>query len=222
MHTDFWLERWHKNRIGFHRGTINPHLLKHFEECVGKAVSRILVPLSGKSIDSLWLRHRTEAQIVTCEFVPEAVQAFHRENAVSFRLHEEGPFKVYCGDRITTYNGDFFALPERLARRTDLFEVIYDRAALIALPPKLRSDYVEILKNFLTPGGSILLISLEYDAKEMDGPPFSVPESEIRQMFAPHKVQLLDRIDILEESDNFRERGLTGLSEVVYRIDKPT
>jgi thiopurine S-methyltransferase len=55
---------------------------------------------------------------------------------------------------------------------------IYDRAALIALPPELRAKYVAHLK-----AASLLLITLEYPQERMDGPPFSIGAAEVQRLY---------------------------------------
>ena len=52
---------------------------------------------------------------------------------------------------------------------------VYDRAALIALPPPLRQRYARELYSQLPRGCRGLLVTLEYPQHEKDGPPFSVP-----------------------------------------------
>jgi thiopurine S-methyltransferase len=77
---------------------------------------------------------------------------------------------------------------------------------------------VRQLKSLLAPGGVMLLISLEYDLKKMDGPPFTVPESEVRKLFLDFSVDKLHEHDCIDEEARFKERGLDWMKEVVYRI----
>ena len=68
-----------------------------------------------------------------------------------------GPLKRYQSGGITVIEGDFFELTPELA---GTFPAIYDRAALIALPPQERPDYATRLLSLLEPEGVILLITL--------------------------------------------------------------
>ena len=55
----------------------------------------------------------------------------------------------------------------------------------------------------------------------MAGPPFSVAEPEVRQLYAPHwQIQRLERRDILGQEAGFAARGLSALSTVVYRLER--
>ena len=75
------------------------------------------------------------------------------------------------------------------------------------------------LISFLDPAGRILLITLEYNQNQMEGPPYSVPAEEIESLFAPFgSLKLLETCDILD--DRFRNKGLTYLLEHVFLIVK--
>jgi len=97
--------------------------------------------------------------------------------------------------------------------------LIYDRAALIALPQTMRGRYAAHLAKLLQPRAQVFLISMDYDARKMKGPPFSVPESEVRELFAAHFT-----VDIITQSTgpdivgNLAARGLDTLNEKVYRL----
>ena len=67
-------------------------------------------------------------------------------------------------------------------RRITRIDAVYDRAALIALPPRSRNRYARHQFD-LTGGAGQLLITLDYDQTQMDGPPFSVPEEEIGVLY---------------------------------------
>ena len=67
----------------------------------------------------------------------------------------------------------------------------------------------------------MLLVTLEYDQQQMDGPPFAVEEAEVRALFEAHwSIQLLDHQDVLAQEEKFRERGLSRLSEKVYLLQR--
>lgn len=77
------------------------------------------------------------------------------------------------------------------------------------------------LAAILPPAVTILLITMEYPAGGMQGPPFSVDESEVKALYEKHfKVTSLLHKDILAENPRFRERGLNALHEHVYRMDR--
>ena len=98
-------------------------------------------------------------------------------------------------------------------------DAVYDRAALIALPPAMRNDYARLLIKTLPKAARILLITLEYPQAQMDGPPFSVHSEEIHALFGDNfNIEHLLEQDVLAESEKFRDRGLTSLIEKVYTL----
>jgi thiopurine S-methyltransferase len=65
----------------------------------------------------------------------------------------------------------------------------------------------------------MLLITLDYDQKIMNGPPFSVTQKEVNKLFSFAKVKQLHRSDIIEQEPAFKKRGLTRFYETVYSIE---
>ena len=75
-------------------------------------------------------------------------------------------------------------------------DAVYDRAALVALPPEVRSRYTGHLME-LTNKAPQLLICYDYDQDLMEGPPFSVSGEEIRRHYAEaYDVKLLASTDV--------------------------
>ena len=96
---------------------------------------------------------------------------------------------------------------------------VYDRAALIALPPGTRERYADLLCRHLPDGCRGLLVTLAYDQNEMDGPPFSVPDSEVRALLTPaFGAEPLAAHDALADNERFRQKGLSALRETVWRL----
>lgn len=215
MQPDFWHERWQLNQIGFHQSDINPYLQQFWPQLHTAPACRVFVPLCGKSRDMLWLQGQGH-EVVGVELSELAVQAFFEENGLVATVRQQGNFKVYEAARIRLYSGDFFDLTA-----ADLAGVraIYDRASLIALPPDMRPRYVRHMRDLLLPGTQTLLISFDYPQHEMQGPPFSVDEAQVRELYAAYcAVRLLHAADILGQEPRFRERGVTRLQEKVYAL----
>jgi thiopurine S-methyltransferase len=212
----FWHQRWRDNRIGFHQAEINAQLQRLWPGLGVAPDAQVFVPLCGKSLDMLWLSRRHP--VLGVELSAIAVEAFFREAGLAPVRREAGSFSVYESDRLRLLCGDFFDL-----RPAQLQGVrgVYDRAALIALPPGLRRDFARRLTELLLPGVSMLLLSLDYDQAQMQGPPFAVGEGEIRALFeAQWTVQGLQAQDVLAAEPRFRERGLTRLEEKAYRLER--
>lgn len=212
----FWLSRWRENLIAFHQGRPNAALARHFAEASPRPGARVLVPLCGKALDMAWLRDRG-CTVRGVELSSVAVADFFREQGVAHDEREAGAFRMLSGAGVTLLCGDFFDLDARLAGDPDW---VYDRAALIALPPDLRARYAAHLLSIVSPGARVLLLTLEYPEGDIEGPPFCVREDEVRALFEPaRRVRLLSGRDILDEEPGLRERGATALIERAYLIE---
>lgn len=215
MNPEFWQERWQKNEIGFHQQEINAHLQDYWPRLSVAAGGQVFVPLCGKSRDLLWLRARGHT-VLGVELSPIAVRDFFRENALTPRVSRQGALERCETDGLAVLCGDFFSLT---AENLKGVVGVYDRASLIALPPDMRPRYAAHLAAILPKGVAILLVTMEYRQAEMNGPPFSVSEDEVRKLYEKHHdVTCLFTKDILTENPRFRERGLSGLSEKVYQL----
>ncbi|MFN7131169.1 MAG: hypothetical protein ACK4N5_03750, partial [Myxococcales bacterium] len=190
MDPSFWQNRWREGRIGFHLPHPNPQLVAHAGQLPPS--SRVLVPLCGKSVDLGWLAARGHP-VVGVELVESAAQAFFAEAGLTPERQEDGPFVRYRAGGVEIFTGDFFATDPR---RLGTFDAAFDRAALIALPGELRIRYAAHLRTLLAPGAVMLLVTIEADAP--GGPPFAVPEVEVRTLYARDEVALLGDTDALE------------------------
>ena len=69
-------------------------------------------------------------------------------------------------------------------------------------------------------GGKILLINLDYEQSEMAGPPFSVPEEEIKILYSDCIVTKLQRKEAGENHPKRAEKGMSRFAEEVYLLEK--
>lgn len=213
MEPEFWQERWARNQIGFHLPEVNPYLQRHWSQLALVEGARVLVPLCGKSLDLMWLASHG-LRVMGVELSEQAVEAFFSEQNLVPRITRRDAFTVCQTDLIEVWCGDFFALDaEALAGCTAL----YDRAALIALPPLMRAQYAEHLSRLLPSGCQGLLITLDYDQSQKAGPPFAVTDDEVKVLFdSDWTVKTLQEQDVLGESWKFVQEGVTRLDERVY------
>lgn len=216
MNPDFWIDRWTNHEIGFHQTRVNAYLTAWWPSLSTPAPATVFVPLCGKSIDMHWLRERGHP-VIGVEVARSAVREFFDEWQVEPTVSKHGAFERWEHGGIALLCGDFFAL-----QANDLADVgaVFDRAALIALPRPLRVDYARKLRDVLPARCVSLLIAIDYLQSQMSGPPFTVDDEEVQQLFGHSRVELLETADVLQHPDNarLRTRGLTGLVERVYRL----
>ena len=215
MTPDFWKERWTSNQIGFHEGKPNEHLTRYWDTLGVAAGGRVFVPLCGKSLDMAWLAGRGHSvlgvelsEIAVRDFFAEAGITPTREHRNGFEISKAGDIEIWCGD--------FFTLqPHHLAG----FAAVYDRASLVAMPPDMQTAYTAKMLEIVPKTAPTLLITLEYDQREMAGPPFSVPVARVRELFGGHcRTTELDRQDALPSHSNFSVRGLSRADTLTMRL----
>ena len=217
MDADFWLQRWHEGRIGFHRDEVMPLLERHWAALGVPAGGRVFVPLAGKTLDMHWLAAQGH-EVLGVELSPLAVRAFFADAGLRPAIHADAEGVHHRAGPVDLVLGDVFALSEQLLAPMD---AVYDRAAIIALPAAMRRRYVSEVYAKLPRGCRGLLITLEYPQDEKEGPPFSVSESEVRTRFGSRwDVDLLERRDILATQQNFIDEGVTALDTCVYRLHR--
>jgi thiopurine S-methyltransferase len=206
---EFWQDRWDTNQLGFHEGKPNELLVAHADRFAPK--SRILVPLAGKAADMIWLAERGH-DVVGVEFVKKAIDDLFAGSEV--RTHALGPHQAFSARGITMVLGDMFEMkPDALGT----FDAIYDRAALIALEPSTRARYLETCRALLKPNGTTLLIGFAYDQSKSPGPPFSIDERTVRDLFAGRTIQRLET-RAANISPRMRDAGIASIEESAYLV----
>ena len=212
-----WHSRWDEGRIGFHREAVNTHLQAHADALLADA-ERVLVPLCGKSVDMPWLLDRG-VEVVGVELVPRAVEQFFAAQGWSAARSELGGLSAWTHGQLTVLQGDIFAVGHEHAGTVD---AIYDRAAIIALPPDVQQRYVDHLHGLLRPGGRMLLLTYDMPLPATQGPPFSVSPDKVPDLFqAFSSISELSTTMLTPETDaKLARRGVDWAREVVWMIDK--
>lgn len=213
-HAD-WLSRWKERRINFHLPHVNPELERFAAKLLQPAAGqqpRVLVPLCGKTLDIGFLRDQGAA-VVGSELSPIAIEELYAERGLQPHIEQHGSLTRYQADDIEIWGGDIFELGRE---QVGPLSAAFDRAALVALPPETRRRYSQLLTKLLPQGAQLLLVSYTYPQDEMAGPPFSVPQSEVNQLFGDNfAVERLDSVASGPGLDGLRER-VSDLTQQVY------
>lgn len=217
MQPEFWHQRWREGRIGFHQDQPTSLLLKHWPALGVAPQAKVFVPLAGKSNDLAWLASQGH-RVLGVELSQIAIDQFFAEHGLEPQVHDSHLGRHHIAGGIELIRGDVFGIDaDALAGCA----AVYDRAALIALPPDLRSRYAREPYARLPARCRGLLVTLEYPQDEKQGPPFSVPEAEVRARFERDwKVTALERSDILARQPAFQSEGVTALQTVAYWLDR--
>lgn len=217
MDANFWLERWRLNEIGFHQADFNARLIRYWPALNVPAGGTVFVPLCGKSRDMIWLA-QAGYRVLGVELAPIAIETFFREAAAPYSHRQQSPLSVYEGMGIRILCGDFFSLGA-----ADLagISAVFDRGALVALPPEMRRRYVDHLLTVLPNRAEILLLTLEYDQTRVGGPPFSVQRAEVESLYGARcSITRLEAVTSDQVPPRFSAQGIKETGESTYRIVK--
>ena len=212
MEPNYWIEGWQQGRTGFDQAEPHRWLEQHWSSLGVASDATVFVPLSGKTVDMVWLAEQGH-QIIGVEVSEIAVVGFFEMVALTPTVETIGPMSVYRAGPYELWRGDLFEVP---ATVFDGVDVVYDRASIVALPPQIRRRYVDTLTTQLRGEVPWYLVSFTYDQTEMDGPPFSVSLDEINDLFAEEfDIETLIDESVLERAAAMEERGLTAMRETL-------
>jgi thiopurine S-methyltransferase len=206
MEPDFWIKRWENGETGFHGTEANPLLVKYFEKLTLTPGNRVFVPLCGKSLDLAWLLAQG-LRVAGAELTKLAVEQFFENLKVTPEISMIGTLQHYRAPNLDIFQGNIFDVTREILGPVD---AIYDRAALVALPQPMRVQYTSHLMQ-ITNNARQLLICYEYDQSSMEGPPFCVPDAEVRKHYE-------NTYELTLESSEKLEGGLKGKIEALEKI----
>lgn len=221
MNDEFWHKCWKNNTIGFHQEAAHPFLESQFkpllniqnEQPCKLTPQNIFVPLCGKSLDMWWLANY--GKVIGTDLSRIACRDFFLEQKISPKTEELGQFTRYSANQISLYHGDVFLLsPAQLPN----FKWIYDRAAIIAMPPESQKAYVDKLTSFMQPDTKIFLLSLEFPQSELSGPPFSTSTKQITALFDGYNCEKIIEHELKNKQFAQRRFEVSRLIETLYII----
>lgn len=216
MGMTFWLKKWQKQDVPFNQKEVNPVLPKYIDRLNIKPGDTVLVPLCGKSIDMLWLADQG-FKVFGIELSPIACHDFFIENHLQVTITEDKSFIHYQHEGIEILCGDFFALSNA---DCPTIKAVYDRASLIALPPKIQLKYAEIMAKLLAKDVHMLTITIETDS-EVQGPPYPVSKASMNSLFDSNfSILELSREPEVKISPHLEAIGYHDMTDVVYILTR--
>ena len=218
MELSYWESRWKKDKTGFHMPGGYSALKSHWPKLTLPEAPAVLVPLCGKSADMIFMENQG-AHVTGVEISEKAVRSFFKENDRNFETDTYADFTIRRSGNIQIWQGDFMKFPDTKGG----FDLIYDKAAIVALPPKKRPLYADKVLSLSGPGTQILIHHFIYPQQEMPGPPFSVGSEEIDSYFS-HRFssRLLEENEIpAGEFIPFQRRGLESPLTERFILMKP-
>jgi thiopurine S-methyltransferase len=213
MEHEFWNNAWQNGRTGWRQSSPSHWLADCWHKLELAPGSSVLVPLCGDSPDMQWLLEAGHV-VIGGDLSEQALQNFLASHDIAYQRIEHADLIELRGERIRLFAGDFMALG---SEHTGAIDGFYDRAATIALPDAMRRNYANHLIDLVGQDATGLLVSIEYDQSEMNGPPFSVPTDAVQALFG-HAFTLEPAgqdggPDVL---GGLRDRGLSALVESAF------
>lgn len=215
---EFWHERWENDRIGFHEADGNRFQHANLDAFVLPATGTVLVPLCGKTPDLTWLAERGY-RVLGVELSPKACADYFAERGLEVTPERLGPFVSYASGPVRLLCGDVFDLsPQLLATLAPDLCLIYDRAALVALPESTRRRYAALLADLLSsaPGDQMLLITFDYPQDQMQGPPFAITPAEVETLYRDFEITVLEDAVLSEGPGG--DAGPDRVKATTYRL----
>ncbi|XP_015263273.1 PREDICTED: thiopurine S-methyltransferase [Gekko japonicus] len=214
-----WMKKWQLRNIGFHNEQGHLLLKKYLDIFLnGRSGLKIFFPLCGKAVEMKWLADMGH-HIVGVEISETALKEFFTDQNLSYS-EETVPgipgakLMKNTSENISLYCCSIYDFTSSVAGK---FDAIWDRGSLVAINPRDRERYANLMISLMNKGCRYLLVTVSYDPSKHTGPPFYVPESEVKKLFG----QCCD-IRLLEKIDGFTERhrawGLDYFWEVMYML----
>lgn len=212
-----WLKLWREARSDeFHQTNVNEYLQRFLPKPTSTTTNRIFVPLCGKSLDMIWLAQQGY-EVIGIEISPIAIKAFFKENKLSVNKHNIGAFNCWSHGNISILHGDYFALtPKDLG----LIDLVYDRAALTALPKELRARYVTHLQHLIPQDINVLLLTIEdqNDYKNLQDVPLI--DEELLSLYEDNFTIRLEHMEtVIEPSTEANTVAEPACLYKVYRLN---
>jgi thiopurine S-methyltransferase len=167
--SDFWESRYRDHTTPWDAGKV-PDALRDYTKRI-KSGSRILIPGCGSAYEAGYLAENG-FHVLAIDFSPAAVELASK-NLSRF------------GDIVRL--ADFFEFDYGKP-----YEVIYERAFLCALPPRMWPQYAPRMAQLLRPGGE--LAGFFFFRETEKGPPFGTTPEALHALLDPHFELVEDRV----------------------------
>jgi len=167
--SDFWESRYRDHTTPWDAGKV-PDALRDYTKRI-KSGSRILIPGCGSAYEAGYLAENG-FDVLAIDFSPAAVE-----------LAKKNLFRF--GDIVRL--ADFFEFDYGKP-----YEVIYERAFLCALPPRMWPQYAPRTAQLLRPGGE--LAGFFFLRETEKGPPFGTTPEALHALLDPHFDLVEDRM----------------------------
>jgi thiopurine S-methyltransferase len=164
----------------------------------------------------IWLAQQGH-EVIGVELSPIAVHDFFAENKLHPVRQQQGKFTLWRCGKISILCGDYFALT---SEEVGLFDTVYDRAALTALPESIRSLYVAQLRRLLPSSSQVFLLTIEDAADDATFNQAITVDEEIKTLYSDgFEIDLAYVESVFESAPQFPPKRT---EYKVYRLKQRT
>jgi SAM-dependent methyltransferase len=161
---EFWEMRWQHQQTGWDLGVISPPMKKYIDGIDDKN-QRILIPGCGNAHEAVYLLEKGFTNVTIIDIAPSLTSALTNQ------------LQTYIArQKLTVVCGDFF-------EHKGAYDLILEQTFFCAIPPSMRGQYAQHMKELLVPGGH--LVGLLFDKTFEGGPPFGGSIKEYEGFFNP-------------------------------------
>jgi hypothetical protein len=213
---NFWLTKWAQLDTPWENGESLRAIKNSIGEVIPKELvktrrgrMRAFVPLCGASlVVPTLLRYGFE--VTGLDYVSKALQVLRsRLSKHKFKQVRSRGKEVFEAQNVTLIRQDIFTF-----KPMERFELIVDRAALIAIHPRKRAAYARTLTRSLAPGGFLTVVTYDYRGKELNGPPYRVTAKMVKELFPKLRVRKLQKAPF-PTAAHLKKRGFAAMTRVV-------
>jgi methyl halide transferase len=167
---NYWEERYLKGETGWDAGTITTPLKEYIDQLTDKN-SKILIPGAGNGYEFDYLINKGFKNVYVVDIAETPLENI-KTRKPEFASH--------------LIHSDFFALDIT-------FDLILEQTFFCALPPQIRSQYVEKMAELLLPKGKLAGLLFDFPLTS-DGPPFGGSKEEYIKLFSTKfEIKKLER-----------------------------
>lgn len=179
---DFWSDMW--NQAGnprWHQSDFDSNLQR-----ITGLKGRVFLPLCGGTRDLMWFNKQPlVTEVIGTEACIQGIKQFEIEQGIKFEVKEVGEFKVYVFEKIQIFLGNHFSKELVTLFSDEKFDLIFDRASLIAITKEMREEYKARMIKWLKPGGLYYLQTFNYDEKlRPNMPPRPFDKSTVESLYS--------------------------------------
>ncbi len=214
-----WKSAWQNAETPWHGQSADSLLFENYSRLSSSFEDpdrspRAFVPLCGNSFAVSWLLSqgfKVTALDVSRLAIEQLIARDFTEASLTPGTRDK--FEILKGENIQFLIGDFFEY-----QAEQKFELIYDRAALIAIQPADRRKYVRQLLSLLEPSGLIVLEKIYYPINDELGPPFSVSDEELHNLFDACKLEMIASQDRETNPGKLRDAEILSVVKSLWKI----